>query len=52
MGHFRIQLLLEDDTWNTEYTVAKNNQYSDISTDWTSLNLDFTAESYGIKLFL
>ena len=24
MGRFRIQLLLEDNTWNTQYTVAKN----------------------------
>ena len=35
MGRFRIQLLLEDDTWNTQYTIAKNTQYSDNSTDWT-----------------
>ena len=42
IGRFRIQLLLEDNTWST--------QYSDNSTDWTLLNLDFTLESYGIKL--
>ena len=35
MGRFRIQLLLEDNTWSTQYTVAKNTQYSDNSTDWT-----------------
>ena len=50
MGRFRIQLLLEDDTWNTQYTIAKNTQYSNTSTDWTLLNLDFTVEIYGIKL--
>ena len=50
MGRFRIQLLLEDNTWSTQYTIAKNSQYSDNSTDWTSLNLDFTVENYGIKL--
>ena len=50
MGRFRIQLLLVDNTWSTEYTIAKNAQYSDISTDWTLLNLDFTVENYGIKL--
>ena len=50
MGRFRIQLLLEDNTWTTEYTIAKNTQYSDNSTDWTLLNLDFTVENYGIKL--
>ena len=38
MGRFRIQLLLEDNTWSTQYTIAKNEQYSN-STDWTLLNL-------------
>ena len=50
MGRFRIQLLLEDNTWSTVYTIAKNTQYSDNSTDWSLLNLDFTLENYGIKL--
>ena len=50
MGRFRIQSLLEDNTWTTQYTVAKNTQYSNTSTDWTLLNLDFTVENYGIKL--
>ena len=50
MGCFRIQLLLEDNTWSTQYTIAKNTEYSDNSTDWTFLNLDFTLENYGIKL--
>ena len=49
LGRFRIQLLLEDNTWNTQYTIAKNTQYSDNSTEWTLLNLDFTVENYGIK---
>ena len=34
MGRSRIQLL-DDNTWRTQYTIAKNTQYSDISTDWT-----------------
>ena len=50
MGCFRIQLLLEDNTWNTQYSIPKNTQYSDSSTDWTLLNLDFTVQNYGIKL--
>ena len=50
MGRFRIQLLLEDNTWSTIYTIAKNTQYSSISTEWTLLNLDFTVENYGIKI--
>ena len=50
MGRFRIQLLLEDDTWSTQYTIPKNTQYSSSSTEWSLLNLDFTVENYGIKL--
>ena len=50
MGRFRIQLLLEDNTWTTQYTIAKITQYSDNSTDWTLINLDFTVKNYGIKL--
>ena len=50
MGRFRIQLLLGDDTCSTVYTIAKNTQFNDNSTDWTLLNLFFTQENYGIKL--
>ena len=45
MGRFRIQLLLEDNIWSTQNTIANNTQYSDTSTDWTLLNLDFTIEN-------
>ena len=50
MGRFRIQLLLDDNIWTTQYTIKKNEGYSDNSTEWTLLNLDFTIENYGIKL--
>ena len=50
MGGFGIQLFLEDDTRSTQYTIAKNSQYSDFSIDWSLLNLNFTVENYGIKL--
>ena len=50
MGRFRIQLLLEDNTWSTRYNIPKNDRYSDSSTDWTLVNLNFTVEKYGIKL--
>ena len=50
MGRFRIQLLLEDNTWSTRYNIPKNDRYSDSSTQWTLVNLNFTVENYGIKL--
>ena len=50
MGRFRIQLLLEDNTWSTQYTIAKNSQFNNTSTEWKLLNLDFTVENYGIRL--
>ena len=49
MGRFRIQLLLEDNTWSTRYNIPKNDQYSGTSTDWILVNLCFTEENYGIK---
>ena len=50
MGCFRIQLLLDDNSWSTRYTIPKKGRYSDTLTVWTLLNLDFTIENYGIKL--
>ena len=50
MGRFRIQLLLEDHTWSTRYNIPKNDRYSDSSTDWSKLSLNFTVENYGIRL--
>ena len=52
IGRFRIQLLLEVNTWSTQYEISKKTQYSHNPTDWTLLNLDFTVENYGIKLIL
>ena len=34
----------------SDVTIAKNDQYSNNSTDWTLLNLNFTVENYGVKL--
>ena len=50
MGRLRIQLLLGDNTWSTQYTIPKKSQYSNTSTEWNLLNLDLTLENYGIKL--
>ena len=52
MGRFRFQLLLDDNTWTTQYTISKNTQYTDSPTEWELLNLDFTKENYGINLIL
>ena len=45
MGRLRIQLLLDDNTWSTQYTIDKNTQYSDSESEWKLLNLDFTVEN-------
>ena len=50
MGRFRIQLLLDNNIWTTQYTIEKNSRYSNSSIEWSLLNLDFTVENYGIKL--
>ena len=50
MGRFRIDILKDNNTWETQYTIAKNKGYSNTSTEWTLLNLDFTIENYGIRL--
>ena len=50
MGGFGFQLVLEDNTSSTRFIIPKNDRYSDLSTDWTLVNLNFTVESYGIKL--
>ena len=50
MGRFRIWLSLEDNTRSTQYTIPKNDQEIDSSTEWKLLNLDFTMENYGARL--
>ena len=50
IGRFRIQLLLDNNTWTTQYTIEKNSQFDETDSDWTLLNLDFTIENYGIKI--
>ena len=50
MCRLRIQLLLENNTLSTRYNIPKNDRYSDSSTQWTKLGLNFTEENYGNKL--
>ena len=45
MGRLRIQLLLEDNIWSTRYNIDKNDRYSDSSTDWTLISLNFLKRS-------
>ena len=49
MGRFSIQLLLEDETWSTEYIIQKNTQNSATSTEWMFLNLNITKENFGVR---
>ena len=48
MGRFRIQLLLEDNSWSTLYDI-NNSQYSNGSTVWHFFDLDITQGNYGVK---
>ena len=50
MGRFRFQLSLEDNTWSTRYKTPKDDRYSDSSTDWTLVVLNFTLENFCINL--
>ena len=50
MGRFRIELLKDNNSWETQYTIEKNTQYSLSSIEWTLLSLDFANENYGIRL--
>ena len=49
MRRFRIQLLLDDNTWSTRYNIPKNDRYSDSSTVGTLVNLNFTIENFGVR---
>ena len=50
MGRYKIQLLLEDNTWSTRYNIPKNDRYCNSSTQWILVNLNFTVKNNGIKL--
>ena len=50
LGRYKIQLLLEDNTWSTLYNIPKNDRYCNTSTEWIKLSLIFTEVNYGIKL--
>ena len=49
-GRFRVQLILEDNTWSRRYNLPEKGQYNDSSTEWTLVSLNFNKENYGNKL--
>ena len=49
MGRFRIQILLEDNSWSTIHNINKDSQNSNGSTVWHFFDLDITQENYGAK---
>ena len=49
MGWFRIQLLLEDNSWFKVFNVPKNNQFSNGSTQWHLFDLDISQDNNGVK---
>ena len=42
MARFRVQLLLSDNTWSTNYQLSKNSIYSSSSTEREFVKIDFT----------
>ena len=50
MGRFRIQFLIEYNTWSTRYNIPKNDRFSNTSTEWTLVSLNFTVEIYCVKV--
>ena len=49
MGRFTIQILTKYNVWLTKFIIAKNDQFSDASTDWIMLNLNINDENFGVK---
>ena len=50
MGKTRMQLLLSDNTCSIRYNILKSDRYSDSSTQWTLVSMNFKIENYGMKL--
>ena len=52
MGRFRIQLLLEDNSWSTQYTIAKKSNYSKSPTEFRMefVKFRFYCGKYCIKV--
>ena len=49
MGRFPIQLLSEDNTLSTRYSIPRNDLYSNLSTVWFLVSVNFTTQNYGFR---
>ena len=49
LGRFRIQIILEDNSWSTICNIPKKGKLSNGSTQWPLFDLHITHENYGIK---
>ena len=49
-GSYRIPILLPKSRWPSNCKIAENTKYTNTSTKWTSLKIDFTQANYGIEL--
>ena len=50
MGRFTIRLLLADKSWSTRYKTPENDRWSNSSTQWKLLKLNYPVEKNGTKL--
>ena len=50
IGRLKIQLLLGDKPWSTQFFIPKNYRYSKPLAQWTLVSLKFKLKNFGIKL--
>ena len=57
MNHWEIwvdfeYIILKNNNWETIFTIAQNEGFSESATEWELLNLDITEKNYGIKMII
>ena len=50
-GRFRIEIL-KNNNWETIFTTAQNEGFTESATEWELINLDNTEKNYGIKMII
>ena len=51
MGILEVQLIING-SWETEFTIEEDKNFSTLSTDWTFLNMNIVSQpNYGKKVF-